>query len=227
MKKFVFVSVILLVALLIWRILFLSFGNKKEIVTEKPVLDTTQKAKPVKIKTITDCKMTFEEAVSGIDIPADIRNSLSLIDVEYFSFDNKLHAGQILINKKYAKDIKEIFREIKEIHFPIKRVVPIVKFNWDDEISMDSNNTSCFNYRVVEGTKMLSAHALGSAVDINPVQNPMIKRGKIFPQGAEYNTAIKGTLNSNSLVTKAFRRRGWEWGGSWNSSKDYQHFEKR
>jgi hypothetical protein len=26
------------------------------------------------------------------------------------------------------------------------------------------------------------------------------------------------------LVWRAFRRIGWEWGGTWTSAQDYQHF---
>ena len=38
---------------------------------------------------------------------------------------------------------------------------------------MEDNNTSCFNYRVVDGTTSLSKHALGCAIDINPFITPM------------------------------------------------------
>ncbi len=27
-------------------------------------------------------------------------------------------------------------------------------------------------------------------------------------------------------VVAAFARIGWEWGGDWNSAKDYQHFSE-
>lgn len=226
MKKFVFILAGFLCVLLLWRALYLQFSKPKVEKANPQFTDTVKKSKPNEIKTISDSKLTFDEAVSGIDIPLSIRNSLTLINVEYYSFDNKLHTGQILINKKHSKDILSIFKQIKELHFPIKSVIPITRFNWDDEASMDSNNTSAFNYRYVEGTKRLSAHALGNAIDINPLQNPMVKRGNVYPAGAEYKPSVKGTLSCSSFLVKAFRRHGWQWGGDWGSSKDYQHFEK-
>ena len=39
---------------------------------------------------------------------------------------------------------------------------------------MLDNNTSCFNYRVVDGTSSLSKHAIGCAIDINPFYNPYV-----------------------------------------------------
>lgn len=175
---------------------------------------------------IVDSKMTLEEALEGKDIPLQIKNSLRIIEVEYYSFDKKLHKGQLIVNKFLADDLLGIFKEIKEYKFPVARVIPIVKYNWSDSLSMLDNNTSCFNYRVVKGTKVLSAHAKGRGIDINPFLNPQIKNGKTFPVKAEYNASIPGTITNSSIVVKAFKMRGWKWGGNWKSSKDYQHFEK-
>ncbi|HEX9251533.1 MAG TPA: hypothetical protein VF870_04790, partial [Ignavibacteriaceae bacterium] len=61
---------------------------------------------------VKDCNYTFEEAVTGIEIPESIINQLTLVDVEYYSFDEKLHRGQLVINKKATKDIIEIFQFI-------------------------------------------------------------------------------------------------------------------
>lgn len=226
MKKIVFIISALLCVLLLWRAVYLQFSHKKITAVKAQTADTVKSKKPAEIKTIIDSKMTFEEAVSGIEIPKDARSSLALINVEYISFDDKLHSGQVLINKKHSKDITAIFKELKELRVPVKSVIPITRFGWDDEHSMESNNTSAFNYRFVEGTGRLSAHALGNAIDFNPLQNPMVKRGKSYPQGAEYNPEVKGTLTGRSFLVKAFKKRGWLWGGDWNSSKDYQHFEK-
>ena len=130
---------------------------------------------------IIDCSYTFEEAISGIEIPISIINQITLIDVEYYSFDNKLHKGQILVNKKAVKDIKNIFEFIKSSHFPVAKVIPVVKYNWSDQASMEDNNTSAFNYRKVKGYKVLSPHSYGLAIDINPLQNPHVKEKTIQP----------------------------------------------
>lgn len=227
MKRILIFTTIALCLTLIFRVAYIIVVKKQNIPREVKIITPAQEVKENEIKIITDSKMTFNEAVSGIEIPEKTRNSLCLIDVEYFSFDDKIHCGQILINKNLSKDIKAVFKELKELHFPVKSAIPISKYNWDDDVSMDSNNSSAFNYRFVNGTRNLSSHSLGIAIDINPFQNPQIKNGKTSPASAEYDLKAKGTIKPNSFIIKAFKRRGWQWGGDWISTKDYQHFEKK
>lgn len=176
---------------------------------------------------IIDCNYTFEEAISGVEIPAWIKKNLVLLDVEYYSFDEKLHKGQLVLHKRAERDIKEIFEIIRSIKFPVNKVIPVVKYNWSDEASMNDNNTSSFNYRKVKGQKLLSAHSYGLAIDINPLQNPHIKRNTVQPVNGKYDIKAEGTILKTSRVVQEFRKRGWQWGGTWRSSKDYQHFEKK
>ena len=177
-------------------------------------------------KIIIDSHYTFNEIFSGSKIPEDIKKDLKLISVEYFSFDDKLHRGQILIHKDLASNVIEIFKVIKEKKFPIGKVIPIIKYNWSDENSMTDNNTSAFNYRYVKGTSQLSSHALGRAIDINPKLNPQIKGENNIPANSKYDVTITGTITANSFIVKEFNKRGWQWGGLWKRNKDYQHFEK-
>ena len=48
----------------------------------------------------------------------------------------------------------------------------VEEYNAVDELSMEDNNTSAFNYRLVENSVNLSWHCFGLAVDINPLYNP-------------------------------------------------------
>lgn len=176
---------------------------------------------------VVDSDLTFEESVDGISIPLSIINNLVLLDVFYYSYDGKLHKGQVLVNKEVQQDIQEIFEFIKETRFPVEKVIPIIKYDWSDEASTSDNNTTAFNYRFVSGTRIVSNHAYGYAIDINPMQNPYIKRNKVLPPGASYDTSVPGTISSDSQLVKEFKERGWTWGGDWRSVKDYQHFEKR
>ncbi len=178
-------------------------------------------------KTIVDCNYTFKEAIAGIKIPKKLSNELKLIKVKYYSFDGKIHQGQLLIQKDLVKDIEEIFNAIMSVKFPIAKVIPAVKYGWNDEKSMADNNTSAFNYRMVANTKAISSHSSGRAIDINPKFNPQIKRNHYFPRGSKYEPSRKGTITANSLIVKEFLKRGWMWGGLWHNTKDYQHFEKR
>ena len=100
---------------------------------------------------------------------------------------------------------------------------------------MQDHNTSCFNYRVVDGTSNLSKHAYGLAIDINPFFNPYVVFKTdgptyISPRGSEtYADRSKDfayKIDENDLCYKLFTERGFTWGGNWNSCKDYQHFQK-
>lgn len=177
---------------------------------------------------IEHSKMNLDEALYGTKAPKEIIDSLIILDVEYYNFDKKLCKGQLVINYTLKEDILEAFELIKKLKFPIAKVIPIVKYNWDDNKSMADNNTSAFNYRFIANTNRLSNHSWGRAIDINPFQNPAIYNdGKISPPGAKYDTNAEGTLTANSEIVKFFKSRGWRWGGDWNSLKDYQHFDKQ
>jgi len=181
---------------------------------------------------VIDSNMSLAEALRK-EAPPEFRERQRLIEVLYYSFDGKIHKGQLVIDARLAADIQEVFRAALANKFPIGSVIPIShdRFfkngRWnDDNLSMLANNTSAFNYRVVTGGKSLSKHAYGFAIDINPVQNPYIKGKKVLPPNAVYDARKPGTLSFDSPVVKTFKRLGWTWGGNWKSLKDYQHFEK-
>jgi peptidoglycan LD-endopeptidase CwlK len=176
---------------------------------------------------IVDSDMTLSQSLKNDSIPDSVKRDLDIVTVYYYSFDNKLHKGQVVIRKELVKDITEIFNEIKDSHFPVAKVIPIVKYNWSDIASMEDNNSSAFNYRNIKGTKVISLHSKGIAIDINPLLNPQVKHGEVSPPDAVYDPSKPGTLTANSVVVKSFLKRGWQWGGQWHSSKDYQHFEKK
>jgi hypothetical protein len=185
-------------------------------------------------KPIIDSAMTEKEAFDGLDpkCPKEVRERQKLVPVHYYGFDKKVHRGQLVIDKELEKDIKEVFDLALKMKFPIKSVIPISHTNfrkdgkWDDDLSMEANNTSAFNFRLKTGGGTPSNHAYGRAVDINPVQNPYIKGDTILPSKAKYDLKAEGTLSADHPIVKAFIERGWEWGGNWKSLKDYQHFEK-
>lgn len=70
---------------------------------------------------------------------------------------------------------------------------------------MKDNNTSGFNYRIVKGSKVLSAHSYGMAIDINPMQNPYVKGKTIQPSGAKYDTKTEGTILRDSRIVNELK----------------------
>lgn len=169
--------------------------------------------------------MTFDEALAGKEIPDEIRESLALVSVPFFSFDREVYEGQLVVHKEVAGEVQEIFKKLCEMQFPIQQIVPVVAYEWDDDKSMADNNTSAFNYRVIFGTNRLSNHSYGRAIDINPVQNPYIQRdGVIVPPDAKYDLTQQGTITTE--VASLFKSYEWDWGGDWETGTDWQHFEK-
>jgi peptidoglycan LD-endopeptidase CwlK len=183
---------------------------------------------------VIDSAMTEKEAFDGLDpkCPEEIRKKQRLVNVKYYSTDGRVHQGQLVLDAELVDDVKKVFALALEERFPIRSVIPVsdMRFRkdgrWDDELSMEANNTSSFNYREVTGGGRLSNHAYGRAVDINTFFNPYVKGNLILPRGATYDPKVAGTFNAESPVVREFLRLGWAWGGNWTSPRDYQHFEK-
>ena len=111
----------------------------------------------------------------------------------------------------------------------------IDEYDADDERSMQANNTSCFNFRAIAGSTKLSKHSQGLAIDINPLYNPCVKQRKdgrtvVQPAtGRKYANRNKRwpyMIVKDDLCYRLFIEHGFKWGGSWRTTKDYQHFER-
>lgn len=166
-------------------------------------------------------------------------DNISLAELRYLrvlhiGFDGETHIGELIVNQAIANDIVEIMSELYKQEYPIEKMVLIDEYGADDESSMSDNNTSAFNYREIAGSSKLSRHALGLAIDINPRYNPYVKEknGELFvspANGAAYadrSQEFSYRIAEGDLCLRLFREHGFTWGGSWNSVKDYQHFEK-
>lgn len=163
------------------------------------------------------------------------RGDLRYVRLLYVGFDGKRHMGELVCNKAIAADVVCIFKTLYENRYPVESVRLIDDFDASDERSMRANNTSCFCYRVVKGSRKLSAHARGMALDINPLYNPCVRRvasGQTLVQPhtasryANRQTDFPYKINLQDLAYRTFVKHGFRWGGAWRSVKDYQHFEK-
>ena len=154
---------------------------------------------------------------------------LRLIRLNYWGFDHEVHDGKLVVNKRQAHNMVEVFGKLFKKRFPIKRMKLVDAYGADDNRSMNHNNTSAFNCRNVAGTDHWSEHAYGRAIDINPVQNPYVRSdGSASPEkGARYadrSQDARGMIHDGGGVVRAFSKVGWGWGGYWSSAQDYQHF---
>jgi len=158
--------------------------------------------------------------------PADLRS----VRVPYWGFDERRHVGVVVVNAAVATRVAGIFGLLYRERFPIRRMTPVSAFGGSDDRSMAADNTSAFNcrYAVAAGPKRWSVHAYGEAIDVNPRENPYLEGGRVLPLGgARYrdrtNVRPGMAVRGGSLVT-AFAAAGWQWGGRWAASPDYQHF---
>jgi D-alanyl-D-alanine carboxypeptidase len=174
---------------------------------------------------------------AGCPVGAD---RLRLVHVDYVGFDGAAHRGELVVADAVAQDVVDIFGELYRNRFPIERMDTVERYAADDDRSMAADNTSAFNCRPIEGTSRWSNHAYGRAVDVNTLRNPYIAASSATspaattgavspPAGAPYADRTRtdpGMIHADDATVRAFKRRGWSWGGDWTSPKDYQHFEK-
>jgi hypothetical protein len=156
--------------------------------------------------------------------PEDLR----LVSVTYWGFDDRPQQGELVVHAQSAEAIALVMEELYGLQFPIERMERVDAFEGDDDASMAANNTSAFNCREVSRRPgVWSQHAFGTAIDINPVQNPYILRnGTVLPPGSvtDRSTPATGLIEADSPVVAAFADIGWGWGGDWSGVLDYQHF---
>ena len=173
-----------------------------------------------------------DESIPELEITLD---DLCYLHILHYDFNGNPTEGELICNQRIAQDLVEIFYELYRNEYQLERVLLIDEYDGDDAASMEDNNTFCFHYRLSEDTTSLSKHALGLAIDVNPLYNPCITYNgdgseNITPAAGEFyadrSASFPYKIDENDLCYRLFIQHGFTWGGNWNSSKDYQHFQK-
>ncbi len=154
-------------------------------------------------------------------------SDLRYLTLTYRGFDGADHQGELVVAASVADQIVAVFRRLYEIGYPIASMRLVDDFGGDDDASMSANNTSAFNCRPVTGGGGFSEHSYGTAVDVNPVQNPYLNGSTVLPaQGRQYvdRPDAPGVIHTGDEVVQAFADQGLHWGGAWSGPIDYQHF---
>jgi hypothetical protein len=155
-------------------------------------------------------------------------DDLRLVTLTHWGFDARPHRGRLIVHRDAAAAMVRVFRALFAARFPIRKVRLVEAYGSDDDRSMAADNTSAFNCRLVEGSSSWSEHAYGRAIDVNPLENPYVRRGHVSPPGGrryvDRTQWKRGMIHRGDAVVRAFAAVGWEWGGDWSSLKDYQHF---
>lgn len=181
---------------------------------------------------------------------AYLKDRLVLLQgLEYYNFSGQLkNDGSIIVLDTLAESVQNIFAQLKKIKFPLEGISPyagvhIKKILWWKKIVEDDNYnyTGAFCCRSIVGGNKKSLHALGAAIDINPLQNPAIiidVKKKVVRQiipkdGIFYLNRSQVRMNKpfrpgmiDKRVQQIFQANGFTiWGGTWDFPVDYHHFQ--
>jgi poly-gamma-glutamate synthesis protein (capsule biosynthesis protein) len=163
----------------------------------------------------------------GCPVPLE---ELRHLRVSAVNTQGETYVGELVVHEEAAYNLVLIFRRLFEARFPVHSMRLIHEFGGSDDRSVDANNSSAFNCRSVTGRSgRWSKHALGRAIDINPLWNPYVKGRAVLPESGrdfvDRSRAHPGMIKVEGMVYQQFTRYGWIWGGAWRRMKDYQHFE--
>lgn len=178
-------------------------------------------------------------------------SELVYIKLLHYNYNGDVVVGEMIANQAIIEEIREVFSKLFEVKYQINSMKLIDDF-WiqedalkTDRNSVINNNSSCFCYRKISNSNTLSNHALGIAIDINPLDNPYTPRKQdgsfdySYLSDYEKNILIdrenKAKINSHIItlgdtICNIFDKVGFECGGIWPLqsnmwSSDWQHFE--
>jgi len=154
-------------------------------------------------------------------------DALAYLEVDHVTMDGGTTRGEVVVAAALAPRAVALFRRLYQLGFPIRQLRLVDAYEASDDASMAADNSSAFNFRVVAGTDQLSQHALGRAIDLNPVENPWRKPDRIVPPNgatfADRSHVRPGMIVRPGPVVAAFDELGWEWGGDWRHAFDDHH----
>ena len=156
-------------------------------------------------------------------------SDLRRVSITYVGFDGRAHQGALVVHRTVAAPVARAFGELYAARFPIRRMVPIEAYRGSDFNSIEADNTSAFNCRSATGSSHWSEHAYGRAIDLDPIENPYVSGGSTSHAASRPYVdrasarGRPGVISEGGVVTRAFARIGWGWGGRWSGTRDYQH----
>lgn len=200
-----------------------------ELLVERGVI----KRRPIPAFTSTVSGLTQEMRTAmrgvswhpGCPVPMD---RLAVLEVTHWDFDARARRGHLIVARSVADDLATVFRKVYRERFQVERIRPMHTYGGRELASLNDNNTSAFDCRDVTGGSSWSEHSYGTAIDINPRQNPYVKGSVVLPANGrpwiQRTPVRRGMITPSGVVTRAFDTIGWGWGGNYRSLKDYQHF---
>lgn len=220
-------------------------GLEAGAIVEKATIDAQNLDVYFTSSELTEVQKEAMNGKSYIENPDISYDDLRYIKVLHYNFYHQIQVGELVVNQAIAEDCRQIFMELFQEEYEINSMYLIDRYYEKDQArnreqvdisSINDDNTSAFHYRKIAGTEVLSNHAYGMAIDINPLENPYVKEADLQQTVAspykDYNSYKDRTAQRAHMISKddacyrIFKSHGFQWGGEWNGNKDYQHFEK-
>lgn len=205
-------------------------GRWNQIVPPYPVhIDETLRLTPpasplppwhTHVEPVTPAAVNWKPALRCPVAPAMLRR----VWVSYIDLQGAYHDGSIIVHRDVVARVQRIFFTLFRWRYRIMAMAPM-SVNMPGATNMGIV-TAGYNCRPVGGTDVWSEHAFGTAIDINPLQNPMIRNGAVPAASRAYlnrSRYLIGMIHPEG-AGRAFTENGYFWGGAWRSLKDYMHF---
>lgn len=198
-------------------------------VTATPGTDSSGDRFISQVRPLTDAERAAMTGVTWRDgCPVGL-DDLRHLTLTYRDFEGRTRQGALVVHADIAGRTVTVFEQLYQQDYPIRRMEPIEAYGGSDFDSIEADNTSAFNCRLATNSDTWSNHAYGRAIDVNPLENPYILRGRTVHTASEpyldRGDVRPGMLVEGSPAVAAFDAQGFSWGGRWASPVDTQHFE--
>lgn len=159
------------------------------------------------------------------------RSGLRYLRVNYWGFDGYRHRGELVVRSTAAMKFAIAMTKLYNARVPIRAMFLPDRFGYsgqsggaNDYASMRHDNTSAFNCRLVTGDSgTRSPHSFGTAIDLNPWENPFRSKDGWLPNSWWGNKQVGkyAWKRSDHLVVRLMREAGFTWP---YGTYDAQHF---
>lgn len=159
------------------------------------------------------------------------RTQLRYLTVNYWGFDGYRHRGELVVAATRAMKFAVAMTKLYNARVPIRAMFLPDRFGYsgqsggaNDYASMRHDNSSAFNCRLVTGdANSRSPHSYGTAIDLNPWENPFRSKDGWLPNAWWGNKQVGkyAWKRSDHLVVRLMREAGFSWP---YGASDAQHF---
>ena len=140
---------------------------------------------------------------------SELKTYMATVDVPITQKNGKKTTTKLTIHKNLVSDVQDVFKTAQDNKF---RIYEAAGFSYRKKNNGGSSGD-------------LSHHSYGVAIDINVNENYFHKGKKVYAGSFWNPKKSKYSIPKNGVLVKAFKAKGWKWGGNWSGNyQDYMHF---